>query len=149
MKARTLTIAIGAVVALVGVTVQPAGAKVASKCTVPQKKVLVVGNGTKAPYYVGNPRGLESTAAKSCGKAIAKKVVPTIVHRPIVRPIVVTPLPAPVIQTATTVTPPPSAEACLDALASQDDSYVYIGVAGCDVPAAAPADAIDTDAAQG
>ena len=95
MKARTLTITIGAALALVAVTVQPAGANVASKCTVPQKKVLVVGNGTKAPYYAGNPRGLESTTAKSCGKAVAKKADPKIVHRSFDRPLVVTPLPAP------------------------------------------------------
>ncbi len=82
MKARTLTIAVGAVIALVGVTVQPAGAKVASRCAVAHKKVLVVGNGTKAPYYVGNPRGLESAAARKCGTG-AKKPASRLVHRPL------------------------------------------------------------------
>lgn len=72
MKARTLIVAVGATIALVGVTVQPAGAKVA-KCTVSAKKVLVVGNGTRAPYYALNPRGLLSTGEKACAKGAASK----------------------------------------------------------------------------
>jgi hypothetical protein len=80
MKARTLIVTIGAAVALVGATVQPAGAKVASTCAASQQKVLTLGNGTKAPAYeiVGRQtvgytgsgwRYPQSASTKSCGAA--------------------------------------------------------------------------------
>ena len=80
MKARTLIVAIGAAVALVGATVQPAGAKVASTCSVSRQKVLTLGNGTKAPtveFAGGQPVGYtgsgsrhpQSTSTKACGVA--------------------------------------------------------------------------------
>jgi hypothetical protein len=85
MKARTLIGTAGAAIALVGLAVQPAGAKVASSCAVSRaqvstvgytgsgwsypvvKRVLVVGNGTKAPYWATTTRVLGSAAAKACG----------------------------------------------------------------------------------
>ena len=69
MKARTLIATAGALVALVAVSAQTAGAKVTTACALTKahstvgygdarwtypvsiRKVLVVGNGTKAPYY--------------------------------------------------------------------------------------------------
>src|SRR5262245_1931576 len=82
MKARTLIVTIGATVALVGGAGQAAGAEVASTCAsahkaagyngsgwsypTSTKKVLVVGNGTKAPYYVTVPRTLQAAGGKSC-----------------------------------------------------------------------------------
>ena len=69
MKARTLIITTGAIAAMVAGSVQPAGATVTSACALARshvavgydgagwrypvsiRKVLVVGNGTKAPYY--------------------------------------------------------------------------------------------------
>ena len=87
MKARTLIITTGAFAALVAGTVQPAGAKV-SACALSGgkvsdlgyvgsgwsyptsvKKVLVTGNGTRAPYYVFVGLG--------CG---VQKAAPRIVH---------------------------------------------------------------------
>jgi hypothetical protein len=85
MKARTLVVTGGALLALAGLAVQPAGACPATYSTVTHvqapvgysgngwnypttRRVLVVGNGTKAPYYV-TVRGLSSKSAKSCGSA--------------------------------------------------------------------------------
>lgn len=69
MKARTLITTSGALAALVAASVQPADATVTSGCALARshmavgydgagrrypvsiRKVLVVGNGTKAPYY--------------------------------------------------------------------------------------------------
>ncbi len=45
------------------------------------------------------------------------------------------------IQPAVPATPLPANEACLTALASQDDSYVYVGVAACHLSTDADADA--------
>jgi hypothetical protein len=124
MKARTLIITAGAVCALVGVTVQPAGAQVASQCSV-SHKVLVVGNGTKAPYSI-TIRTLLAKGSKSCTAATAKKAKQAkhVVH---------TNPTAPVIQPAVPLTPlpSPSPEACSDAQATAYDSYVELGVQSC------------------
>lgn len=89
MKARTLIVTTGAVAALVAGTVQPAGAKVASTWACAgsganahefgyvgsgwsypaARRVLVVGNGTRAPYY--------AFVRSSCG---GQKAAPRLVH---------------------------------------------------------------------
>jgi hypothetical protein len=130
MKARTLIVAIGASVALVGATVQPAGAKVASTCSVSQQKVLTFGNGTKAPTYeiVGRQavgytgsgwRYPQAASTKSCGaaKTAAKKTV------------------APKATTATALqtvaADHPTNDQCTLAWEAEDETYAAVGVQAC------------------
>ena len=161
MKARTLIITVGATVALVGATVQPAGAKVASKCTVVSaKRVLVVGNGTKAPYYVlangakaplsvgytgSGWRYPQSTTGKSCGtskpqKPLVKKHVTDVTPTPVVVP-AIQPEPHPVTIGSCELTTQPA-----------DAGYPYVALGECLVPVpaadvSAPAPQADQTAA--
>jgi hypothetical protein len=89
MKLRTLVVTAGALLALAGLAVQPAGARVATHCTVSRvqapvgytgsgwrypttRRVLVAGNGTEAPY-VTVVRGLASASTTACGPAARGK----------------------------------------------------------------------------
>jgi hypothetical protein len=127
MKARTLIVAIGASVALVGATVQPAGAKVASTCSVSRQKVLTLGNGTKAPTYeiVGRqPVGYtgsgwrypQSASTKACGaaKTAATKVVVKS---------------ATALQTV--ASDHPTNDQCTLAWEAEDETYAAVGVQAC------------------
>jgi hypothetical protein len=131
MKARTLIITVGATIALVGGTVQPAGAKVASACSVSAKKVLVVGNGTKTPYYsLGNGQkasyhGLGLGTKAPSGTACRKTAKPaTRAHRPAIRNVVAAPRPA----AAPVPSGPVTSGGCEFAVEAVDEGYSYIAI---------------------
>jgi hypothetical protein len=129
MKARTLIVAIGASVALVGATVQPAGAKVASTCAVSQHKVLTLGNGTKAPTYeiVGRqPVGYtgsgwrypQAASTKACG---ASKTATTKVGSK----------QATATALQTVAADHPTNDQCTLTWQAEDETYAAVGVQAC------------------
>jgi hypothetical protein len=132
MKARTLIVTTGAFAALVAGTVQPAGAKVASSCALARahvptgyaggnwiypvsvQKVLVIGNGTKAPYY-------EYVPVRRGGCGGGPKAAKQLVHRPRAAS-------APAAAPGTGA--PASADACRFTYEGSD-VYIATGVLGC------------------
>ena len=97
---RTLAVAVGAIVALAGASIQSAGAANALHCTVAAKKAHSAVTAPKPFYSPLNPRGLLNAGVKTCAaKAVAKTQSQKKANKPVPKP------PKPHLQPAPIVIP--------------------------------------------
>jgi hypothetical protein len=101
LNVRTLAVAVGAIVALAGASIHPAGAANTLQCSVAAKKAHTAVLAQKPFYSPLNPRGLLNAGVKACKtKAVAKTQPQKKLQKPVLKP------PKPQVQPTPTVVPP-------------------------------------------